>query len=228
MDRVNTPSAANSALSVALGVTVLLGTAPIAQAQVAAGAESVSDEVVVTGTRVANRSALDTVAPVDVVSSDALSNVGVTELNQSLSIALPSLNFPRPGLADGTDTVRPAALRGLSPDQTLVLVNSKRRHAAALVNANNTIGRGSSAVDLNTIPAAMVGSVEVLRDGASAQYGSDAIAGVVNVRLREDSEGGDVTLTYGQRDTEYDFLVGTPRHSSTRTTRSVAARRPST
>jgi iron complex outermembrane receptor protein len=177
-----------------------------------APAEDESDaltEIIITGTRVANRSALDTVAPVDVVPSETLRNVGVTELNQALSVALPSLNFPRPGLADGTDTIRPATLRGLAPDQVLVLVNSKRRHTSSLVNVNNTIGRGSAAVDLNTIPTAMVRSVEVLRDGASAQYGSDAIAGVINVRLREARDGGDISLTYGQRDTSYDFLVGT-------------------
>ena len=81
--------------------------------------------------------------------------------------------------------MRPATLRGLAPDQTLVLVNCKRRHAAALVNVNGSIGRGSSAVDLNTIPTAPSARIEVLRDGASAQYGSDAIAGVINVRLRE-------------------------------------------
>src|SRR5690348_3291021 len=85
-------------------------------------------QVIVTGTRVANRSALDTAVPVDVVTSDALANVGVTEINQALATALPSFNFPRPGLTDGTDTIRPATLRGLSPDQTLVLLNSKRRH----------------------------------------------------------------------------------------------------
>jgi len=116
----------------------------VAQAQ-DAGNEPL-EQVVVTGTRVANRSALDTAVPVDVVSSEQLQNVGVAELNQSLAVALPSFNFPRPGLADGTDTIRPAALRGLAPDQTLVLVNGKRRHAASLVNVNGTIGRGSSAV----------------------------------------------------------------------------------
>ena len=109
-------------------------------------------QVIVTGTRVADRSALETAAPVDVVSSEALQNLGVTEINQALSVALPSYSFPRPGLADGTDTIRPATLRGLAPDQTLVLVNGKRRHAAALVNVNATIGRGAAAVDLNTIP----------------------------------------------------------------------------
>jgi iron complex outermembrane receptor protein len=173
-----------------------------AQAQEAANEPL--EQVVVTGTRVANRSALDTAVPVDVVSSEQLQNVGIAEINQSLAVALPSFNFPRPGLADGTDTIRPAALRGLAPDQTLVLVNGKRRHPASLVNVNGTVGRGSAAVDLNTIPAGMVQSIEVLRDGASAQYGSDAIAGVLTLRLREAHEGGDATVSYGWRDSSYD------------------------
>jgi iron complex outermembrane receptor protein len=162
------------------------------------------EQVVVTGTRVANRSVLETAAPVDVILNDQLQNLGITEVNQALAASLPSFNFPRPGLADGTDAVRPATLRGLSPDQTLVLVNSKRLHSAALVNVNGTIGRGASAPDLNTIPSAIVQSVEVLRDGASAQYGSDAIAGVVNLRLREARDGGGTDLTYGWRDTDFD------------------------
>ena len=165
------------------------------------------EAIVVTGTRVANRSATDTAVPVDVISAEALTNAGVTELNQALATALPSFNFPRPGLADGTDTIRPATLRGLAPDQTLVLLNSKRRHASSLVNVNGTIGRGASAVDLNTIPAAAVQSIEVLRDGASAQYGSDAIAGVINVRLKEKRDGGNVTVTYGQRESSYTVPV---------------------
>jgi iron complex outermembrane receptor protein len=168
------------------------------------------ENVIVTGTRVADRSALDTAVPVDVVSSDQLRNIGVSEVSQALSVALPSYNFPRPGLADGTDTVRPATLRGLAPDQVLVLVNGKRRHQSALVNVNQTVGRGSSAVDLNTIPTAMVQSIEVLRDGASAQYGSDAIAGVINLRLREAREGGDVSLSYGWRESSYETYTGTP------------------
>ena len=105
---------------------------------------------------------------------------------------------------DGTDTIRPATLRGLGPDQTLVLVNSKRRHAASLVNVNGSIGRGSAAVDMNTIPTAAISAVEVLRDGASAQYGSDAIAGVINVRLREANSGGNISASYGQRETSYE------------------------
>src|SRR5205807_1076678 len=139
------------------------------------GAESSAEpaQVVITGTRVPNRSALETAVPIDVLSSDVFTNRGVPEISQALSNALPSYNFPRPGLSDASDTVRPATLRGLSPDETLVLVNGKRRQSAALVNINGTIGRGASSVDLNTIPQAIVNSVEVLRDGASAQYGSD-------------------------------------------------------
>jgi iron complex outermembrane receptor protein len=180
----------------------------LAQAQ--AAQDEPLEQVVVTGTRVANRSALDTAVPVDVVSGEQLQNGGITEVNQALSVALPSYNFPRPGLADGTDTIRPATLRGLAPDQTLVLVNGKRRHSASLVNVNGTVGRGSSAVDLNTIPNAIVQSIEVLRDGASAQYGSDAIAGVLNLRLREARDGGDLSVSYGWRDSTYDTPTGTP------------------
>lgn len=184
------------------------GTPAVAQVQPAAVAEAAT--VVVTGTRVANRTALDTTSPVDIISADAVRNTGTSELSQALSIALPSLNFPRPGLADGTDTIRPATLRGMGPDQTLVLVNSKRRHTASLVNTNGTIGRGSASVDLNTIPTAIIKSIEVLRDGAAAQYGSDAISGVVNMRLRSNRDGGEATINYGARITEYDFIVGTP------------------
>jgi iron complex outermembrane receptor protein len=165
-------------------------------------------QVVITGTRVQNRSALETAVPIDVLSSDVFKNRGVPEISQALSDSLPSYNYPRPGLSDATDTVRPATLRGLSPDETLVLVNGKRRQSSALVNINGTIGRGASSVDLNTIPEAMVRSVEVLRDGASAQYGSDAIAGVIDLRLREDRTGGDATVSYGVHKTTYDIVTG--------------------
>src|SRR5690606_21344963 len=111
---------------------------------------------------------------------------------------LPSLNFPRPALVDGTSAIRPAQLRGLSPDQVLVLVNGKRRHASSLLNLNGSIGRGSAPVDLNTIPVAAIARVEVLRDGASAQYGSDAIAGVVNVVLKGAEHGGSLAANVGQ------------------------------
>jgi len=130
---------------------------------------------------------------------------------------VPSFNFPRPTVADGTDHVRPATLRGLGPDQVLVLINGKRRHITALVHVNGTIGRGSTSVDLNAIPASAIERIEVLRDGAAAQYGSDAIAGVINIILKSDlqpnisstlgktSEGdGEVVQTEGN----YGFRLG--------------------
>jgi iron complex outermembrane receptor protein len=161
------------------------------------------EEVVVTGTRAAGRSRLETISPVDVISDEALAQQGTTELAQGLSNLAPSISFSRPSITDGTDTVRPATLRGLAPDQTLVLLNGTRRHTSALVNANGSIGRGSAAVDLNAIPGSAVERVEILREGASAQYGSDAIAGVINLRLREAREGGSVTATIGQNFTEF-------------------------
>lgn len=194
------------ALSIA---TLFAGTPLLAQAQ------DSTATVVVTGTRVANRTALDTASPVDIISAETLKTTGSTELNQALSVALPSLNFPRPTLTDGTDTVRPATLRGMAPDQSLVLVNSKRRHTSSLVNLNGSIGRGSAAVDLNTVPSAIVKSIEVLRDGAAAQYGSDAISGVVNVRLRTDRTGGEGTITYGAHISEYDLLNAAPPAGAT-------------
>ena len=154
-------------------------------------------QIVVTGTRSADRTALETSVPVDVFPVAELTETGRTELNQILAATVPSFNFNQTAISDGSDIIRPATLRGLAPDQTLVLVNSKRRHSSSLVNINGTVGRGSSAVDLNSIPTAAIGSVQVLRDGASAQYGSDAIAGVINVLLKEESSGGGANIRYG-------------------------------
>jgi iron complex outermembrane receptor protein len=185
-----------SLLATASFVALALPTASYAQD--ASGEEEL---IVVTGTRAAGRSQLSTPSPVDVLSGEVLRQQGTTELAESLAAIAPSIDFPRPSVVDGTDSIRPATLRGLSPDQTLVLVNGTRRHASALVNVNGSVGRGSAAVDLNAIPTAALERVEVLRDGASAQYGSDAIAGVINLRLREAREGGGATLSYGQYDT---------------------------
>lgn len=192
-------------LFAAASATALLAGAAHAQTapQMAPDAAEL-DDVVVTGTRAPNRSRLDTLAPVDVVTQEDLQNRGTTELAAALAQSVPSLTFPRPAVVDGTDSIRPATLRGLSPDQTLVLVNGTRRHASALVNVNGSVGRGSAAVDLNTIPAGALDRVEVLRDGASAQYGSDAIAGVVNLRLRQARSGGGATFTAGQYYTTVD------------------------
>lgn len=167
------------------------------------------EEVIVTGTRTVGRSRLDTIAPVDVISSEVLTKQGTgAELAAALAATAPSINFPRPAISDGSDHVRPATLRGLAPDQTLVLLNGQRGHVGALVNVNGALGRGSTAFDLNTIPSVSLGSVEVLRDGASAQYGADAIAGVINLRLRQADHGGGVTLNYGAYDTKFSTARG--------------------
>jgi iron complex outermembrane receptor protein len=122
--------------------------------------------------------------PVDIITAEEIARTGASETMRVLQALAPSFNFPRPTISDGTDSVRPATLRGLGPDQMLVLVNGKRRHQTALVHINNTIGRGSTGVDLNAIPIAAIERIEILRDGAAAQYGSDAIAGVINIVLK--------------------------------------------
>ncbi|HEY9517389.1 MAG TPA: TonB-dependent receptor [Gemmatimonadaceae bacterium] len=145
--------------------------------------------VVVTGTRQPDRTALDAPAPVDVFTSEQIRQSGRTETSQILELLAPSFNFPRATVTDGTDHIRPATLRGLNSDQVLVLINGKRRHNSALVNINGSVGRGSMAVDLNAIPPSSIDHIEILRDGAAAQYGSDAIAGVINIILKSDAPG---------------------------------------
>lgn len=160
-----------------------------------------ADAIIVTGTRRTDRTVADSTVPVDVISGDALLNSGQTETNKLLNQLVPSFNFPQPSLTDGTDSLRPATLRGLAPDQVLVLINGKRRHQSALVNLNGSVGRGSTAVDLNTIPPLAIERIEVLRDGAASQYGSDAIAGVINVQLKK-GMGGRAQATFGKYITE--------------------------
>lgn len=154
--------------------------------------------VIVTGTRSDSRTESSSLTPIDVVSAKVLQQTGTTDLPTALARIIPSLNFPRPAAADTADTQRPAQLRGLSPDQVLVLVNGKRWHPGAILLNNGVIGRGSQPVDLNTIPISAIDHIEVLRDGASAQYGSDAIAGVINVILKKGANGGDVEVSGGQ------------------------------
>ena len=156
------------------------------------------DEVVVTGTRASNRTNLDAAVPIDVLNVDQLTaSAPQTNINQLLHISAPSFSSNTQTISDGTDHIDPASLRGLGPDQVLVLLNGKRRHTTSLVNVNGTFGRGSVGTDLNAIPATAVSNIEVLRDGAAAQYGSDAIAGVINVRLRNDVNKLRVNMTTG-------------------------------
>src|SRR2546421_357691 len=154
------------------------------------------NEVVVVGART-SRTATETPVPVDVITAQEMTETGVTEVNQMLATLEPSFNASHQTIADGSDHVNPASLRGLGPDQVLVLVNGKRRYSSALVNVNGTFGRGTVGVDLNAIPAAAIERIEVLRDGASAQYGSDAIAGVINIVLKRQTEHVDASSTVG-------------------------------
>jgi len=156
------------------------------------------EEITVTGTRVEGRSATDTPAPVDYIDADAIRSTGATETGKILQLLAPSFNFSATTISDGTDIIRPATLRALGPDQVLVLVNGKRRHQQALLNVQQTIARGSAGYDINAIPASAIDHIEVLRDGAAAQYGSDAIAGVINVILKKQKGATDLALDTGQ------------------------------
>ena len=161
------------------------------------------DEVVVTGSRV-KRSVVQSSAPIDVVTGEELQATGAGTLGDALNLLLPSFNLPAVPGQDQSAIVRPANLRGLNADQMLVLVDGKRRHASAIVNANSSINKGSEPVDLNMIPFPAIDHIEVLRDGASAQYGSDAIAGVINIVLKHDDHGGQLASRNGI----YDFKDG--------------------
>ena len=160
------------------------------------------ESVAILGTRTQGRTVMSAPVPIDVLSAAELRQTGRTETAQMLQAIAPSINFPRATIGDGTDHIRPATLRGLAPDQALVLVNGKRHHTSALVNVNGFIGRGSQAVDLNAIPASMIDRIEILRDGAAAQYGSDAIAGVINIVLKSDAPGN-YTFEAGENVTTY-------------------------
>jgi len=163
----------------------LASPAAFGQAQDSTAVES----IIVTGTRSAGRTAFDTLAPIDVLDGGAIEATVSADLSDSLAQLIPSFTVQRLPMADGQIFVRPAQLRSLSPDQTLVLVNGKRRHRSA-----HLTGRGAQAVDLAQIPSSAIQRVEVLRDGASAQYGSDAIAGVINIILKDQPGYG----TYAQ------------------------------
>jgi iron complex outermembrane receptor protein len=160
------------------------------------------DEIVIVGSRNAKRTAVDTPVPIDVIDvGDLAAKNGKVEVNDILQYAAPSFNATKQSGSDGADHVVPASLRGLGPDQTLVLINGKRRHQSSLVNIFGTRGRGNSGTDLNAIPAAAIKRIEVLRDGASAQYGSDAIAGVINIVLKDNTDGVSGSIGYGAYNT---------------------------
>jgi len=165
-------------------------------------------EVTVLGSRSSKpRTATNTAVPVDVITPRELKGFSQVDVGQILNFVAPSFNSNRQTVTDGTDHLDPASLRGLGPDQVLVLVNGKRRHSSALVNINGTVGRGSVGTDMNVIPVAAIERIEVLRDGAAAQYGSDAIAGVINVVMKKNYEGLSASLTTGLHLTNMKYEV---------------------
>ena len=177
-------------------VEVVVGQSSDYTIELAAGVEL--EEVVLVGTRAPNRTNVSSPVPVDVINVSRLSMAAPqTTMNQLLHATTPSFSSNTQTISDGTDHIDPASLRGLGPDQVLVLLNGKRRHTTSLVNVNGTFGRGNVGTDLNAIPTTAIQNLEVLRDGAAAQYGSDAIAGVINLRLKEDVNKLSVNLTTG-------------------------------
>lgn len=177
------------------------------------------EEVQLVGSRSLKRTAADTALPVDVIDiAQVTTQSGRIEVNELLQFAAPSFNANKQSGADGADHIDPATLRGLGPDQTLVLINGKRRHTSSLINLFGSRGRGNSGTDLNAIPAMAIKRIEVLRDGASAQYGSDAIAGVINIVLKDNPDVVDGLISYGAYNTnaEGDFPSGTPNTDDNR------------
>jgi iron complex outermembrane receptor protein len=163
------------------------------------------DEVILVGSRSPKRTATDTAVAIDVIDvSEVTTQVGKVELNEMLQYAAPSFNANKQSGSDGADHVDPASLRGLGPDQTLVLINGKRRHQSSLINIFGTRGRGNTGTDLNAIPASSIKRIEILRDGASAQYGSDAIAGVINIVLKDEVGKLTGSVNYGAYSTNAD------------------------
>ena len=228
-----TTSSKNGSFSIAVNTNDVVEFSSVGfetKRQVAVGASmniiltaSTSDlqDVILVGSRGNGRAKLESPVPVDVIKiSEVAINTARMDLTSSLNYAAPSFNYNKQSGADGADHVDIGTLRGLGPDQTLVLINGKRRHSTALVGLFGTRGRGNSGVDLNGFSQAAVDRIEILRDGASAQYGSDAIAGVMNVILRKNTNEWNITTGMaGYYDKKFntnqfkdnkDYLYGNP------------------
>jgi iron complex outermembrane recepter protein len=169
-------------------------------------------EVQIVGSRNTKRTVVNSAVPIDVINvKDVTTQSGKLEINELLQYVAPSFNANKQSGSDGADHVDPASLRGMGPDQTLVLINGKRRHQSSLINLFGTKGRGNTGTDLNAIPASAIKRIEILRDGAAAQYGSDAIAGVINIVLNDNINQVTGAVTYGAYNTnaQGDFDPGT-------------------
>ena len=155
------------------------------------------EEIITTGTRRSERSASDSAVPIDVIGGQELVNIGTTDLNELLRNTVPSYNVQSHSIDDAATLVRPATMRGLPPDNVLIMVNGKRRHRSGVIaELGSSLNEGSQGADISAIPALAIKQVEVLRDGAAAQYGSDAIAGVINIiTAKPEARSFQVTVT---------------------------------
>lgn len=191
-----------SALSFAISLALtgsLASTQALADDQQAEASQNI-EKIAVVGTRSAPRSIGDSPVPIDIISSDDLKKNGSTDMIDMLVTTVPSFNSRAQPISDAATLIRPVNLRGLPSDSTLVLVNGKRRHRASVIAfQGGGINDGAQGPDISVIPSAALKQVEVLRDGAAAQYGSDAIAGVMNFVLKDDAEGGSITVGQGDR-----------------------------
>jgi iron complex outermembrane receptor protein len=172
------------------------------------------DEVVVTGNRAKPRTVLDSPVPIDNISAAALKATGKMQVEQMLSYSVPSFNSATQAISDATAHFDPADLRGLGPSRTLVLMNGKRMKQSAQIYLNGTPGKGEVGIDLKSFPTAAVKRIEVLRDGASAQYGSDAIAGVINIILKDDTDFTEVNSHVGITSQSDGFNMGIDYNST--------------
>ena len=190
---------AGTGLALVLSMSSSVAFAQEAPSETTTEADSAGDAIIVTGTRRTDRTATQSAVPIDVFTSEDLTRQGTSDTNSLFQNIIPSFSVPQSAISTGSSFVRPPNMRGLPPDQTLVLLNSKRRHRSALVNIDvSALSLLSQAVDLSQIPAIAIDRVEVLRDGASAQYGSDAIAGVINIGLKKGASGFEMQARYGQ------------------------------
>ena len=195
---VNRPKMARRVLptAIALGLLVPAGFAPLALAQ---QADEMVEEIVTIGSRRPQRSNTDSSVPVDVISGDEFVNMGFADMDDMLKTAIPSYNVARNEISDAATIVRPANLRGLPPDNVLILVNGKRRHRSGVIaELGGSLSSGSQGADISAIPSMAIKQVEVLRDGAAALYGSDAIAGVIGFQLNDSAEGMSLEVRTGE------------------------------
>lgn len=198
--------AARDAASILAMALCIVGGSHASAQEAIGGRESASEDVViVTGTRTRDRTAFDSAVPVDVIGGDTLRSAnGAGDIGDAIEAVVPSFNLPLLSAVGSADNIRAPRLRGMYPDQVLVLINGKRRHHSAVLLNEGNYAAGTSPIDFNAIPMNAIERIEVLRDGAGAQYGSDAIAGVINVVLKDGSGDGEISASYGAFRTQFE------------------------